>query len=57
MSQSGGGAGRKVATLPGIANPTEMTALIKGDNAKNTFAARTTSYKISILNSLIKRQC
>ena len=47
MDQVAGGAGRKVGTLPGLAKPTEMTALIKGDNAKTTFAQRNKQLKIN----------
>jgi hypothetical protein len=43
MEPAAGGAGRKVPTLPGLAKPTEMTALIKGDNAKITFSRCATS--------------
>ena len=47
MDQVAGGAARKVATLPGLAKPTEMTARIKGDNAKTTFAQRSDQLKIN----------
>ena len=33
MDRAAGGAGRQVAALLGLAEPTEMTALIKGDTA------------------------
>ena len=37
MDRAAGGAARKVAALPGLAKPTEMTARIKDDNAKISF--------------------
>jgi hypothetical protein len=37
MGPTAGGAGRQVATRPGLAKPTEMTALIKGSTAPVNF--------------------
>jgi len=47
MDQVAGGAGRKVATLPRLAKSSEMTARIKDDNAKTTFAQCSEPLKIN----------
>ena len=54
MEPTGGGAGSNVATLLGFAKPIEMTALVKCEKTKITFARHTTSYKLRALNNLNK---
>jgi hypothetical protein len=45
MGPTAGGAGRQVATRPGLAKPTEMTALIKGSTAPVNFKPFESAYQ------------